>query len=880
MRKNLLLGIILGGTLLSCTREAWVEKPDAGQTELSEKTWTVTVNAVKGEGTVTKITLSDDGWEEEEVTTKGLALAEDNPNYLESTWDFKEKVYVYYGGTYVGELESQETEGGNIAYLSGTIDGNFTVGEVLELYLIGPQNERSYIGQKGTLEDITENYNYASAHVNIETINSQTESITLTPAKFKNLQSISEFSFGVVKVKSLTISGAGIVGRNERETHVTVTPDEPTNKLYVAISNKLTGQKIPYEFLMETDNGQVLTKTKKATLENGKFYKAGINSYSLYNAVEIPLTLEMLENDNGIIIRNPRSLTIKWKVNDSDYMDSADTLIQIEGLNIGDKVAFHSQNLTYGDTETDASPRTEKSTMIRVVKKAYVYGNITSLRDGFNFSSSSSHLLTVPDRAYAHLFLKNPDLYNHPYKDIVLPATKVGRNAYYGMFSACSNLTRASDLPATDIDTKSYQWMYLSCDNLRKAPAILPATSLADQCYRGMFQYCYNLEASPELPAEKNLANGCYMEMFYGCSNLKQITCYAKSPSNSYTSGWVYGVPSSGYFKKHPDASWITGVSGIPAGWGGQEPLTIEAIEAGTITINNPQRLRLRYSTAANLSMGDPVGDAVIEIPLNAGDKLRLWGDNDRYGGKDGNAYLNTTISGTAPHYVYGDIRSLVSSGAYTSVNSLSDYAFTGLFAGNTMLRSHDDLTLTLGAASVGEKACESMFSGCIGLRRAPELPATTLGNECYASMFNGCTDLTTAPSLPAKNLATGCYGGMFRGCILLVTAPALPATTLKESCYMNMFTGCTNLENAPALNASTLVSGCYSYMFRECSSLNAVTCLATNPVLSDYNVNPYVLGNVDGWLEGTASGGVLTRKAGVSWPRNAYPANWTLANN
>ena len=175
MRKNLLLGIILGGTLLSCTREAWVEKPDAGQTESSEKTWTVTVNAVKGEGTVTKITLSDDGWEEEEVTTKGLALAEDNPNYLESTWDFKEKVYVYYGGTYVGELESQETEGGNIAYLSGTIDGNFTVGGVLDLYLIGPQNERSYIGQKGTLEDIAENFNYASARVNIETINSQTE---------------------------------------------------------------------------------------------------------------------------------------------------------------------------------------------------------------------------------------------------------------------------------------------------------------------------------------------------------------------------------------------------------------------------------------------------------------------------------------------------------------------------------------------------------------------------------------------------------------------------------------------------------------------------------------------------------------------------------
>lgn len=86
------------------------------------------------------------------------------------------------------------------------------------------------------------------------------------------------------------------------------------------------------------------------------------------------------------------------------------------------------------------------------------------------------------------------------------------------------------------------------------------------------------------------------------------------------------------------------------------------------------------------------------------------------------------------------------------------------------------------------------------------------------------------------------------------------------------MFDYRTSLVNAPELNAYTLVMGCYSYMFRDCSSLKAVKCLASNPVLSDYEVEPSVEGNVDGWLDNVSTTGTFTARSGVSWPMGTIP--------
>ena len=418
--------------LFSCTKEMELPAPQEEQQAEAEKVWTVTVEATRRAADVTKSVLTDDGWMEEEAdaATKGLEL---DGNYLRSTWDFKEKVYVYFNRTLVGELESQRY-GENSTVLAGSLTGSFPEGETFNLYLIGPADTRTYIGQKGTLEDISENFDYAKAQARITSIDAQTGAITLSPANFESLQSINEFDFGVAKVKHLTISGAGIVGRSSTEAYVTVTPETPTNKLYVAISNSKAGVKIPYEFMAETDDGRTIHQTKKATLQNGKFYRTGINKYSAYNAASTPLTFEMLD-DGEIRIYNSKGLTIRWTLNGSNFTEeSKENPITIKNLHLGDKVEFRCQNKTYGGDDID------NATTFFCNVKHYVYGNITSLRDGWFFDNTTSNpaLNTAADYAYSFLFYGNSNMYNHPYKDILLPATEVGEGAYENMFGPCA----------------------------------------------------------------------------------------------------------------------------------------------------------------------------------------------------------------------------------------------------------------------------------------------------------------------------------------------------------------------------------------------------------------------------------------------------------
>ena len=876
MRKLYVTAAFAALALFSCTKEMEVPTPQEQQQPEAEKVWTVTVEAARGADDLTKAVLTDDGWMEEEAdaATKGLEL---EGNYLKSTWDFKEKVYVYKGDALVGELESQRF-GENTTLLAGSLSGSFTVGESLNLYLVGPENARSYIGQKGTLEDIAENYDYARAQVQVEAIDAQTGAITLSPANFETLQSINEFSFGgSAKVKQLTISGAGIVGRSDTEAYVTVTPDVPGNKLYVAISNSLEGEKIPYEFIVEMEDGKVHSIRKKAALQDGKYYRAGINYNinTLYDAAKTPLTFEMLE-DGLINIKNPKNLEIQWSVNGSDFVSSSDSEIQVDNLKLGDKVVFSGKNLIYGDGSDN--PRSTNCTRIWLdMGKAYVYGNINSLRDPFFYYNTSANpaLLKAGKTAYAYLFYRGStgnQIWNHPYKDILLPATEVGESAYLGMFGNCINLTRAPELPATTLARLCYDSMFSGCANLKKAPE-LPAMQLAEYCYRLMFRNCYSLETAPELPAERLAGVGCYAEMFYGCSNLKQITCLAKNPSSSFTASWVTGVPSSGLFIQHPSAVWTSGVSGIPAGWGGQVPLTIEAIEDGIITISNPQRRTLRYSTAANMSVGDATYSSKeqIEIPVSAGDKLRLWGDNAAYGHEDGPVRC-TNIIGSGLHYVYGDLCSLISSGGYTTVTALEPYAFASLFSGNDKLMSHPTEKLVIRPAKVGDGCFRNMFQGCTALERAPELPATTLAPNCYEGMFYGCTALTQATALPATTLADFCYMGMFSGCTALQNPPAISATTLAMNSCMNMFSDCTSLKESPELKAQTLSQYCYSMMFSRCTSLKKITCTASN--LSAENA-------LMDWVDGVPSGagGTFVKKSGVSWPTGSsgIPTDWTV---
>ena len=273
-----------------------------------------------------------------------------------------------------------------------------------------------------------------------------------------------------------------------------------------------------------------------------------------------------------------------------------------------------------------------------------------------------------------------------------------------------------------------------------------------------------------------------------------------------------------------------------PAGPSLSTPLTMEAITAGTIVVNNPPQ-GMQYSM--NGGAKTPVTATAIEV--SAGDKVAFYGS-----GTNITSYQGTMITGgTAQVKVYGNIMSLVDEMGFTTATTLtSSQTFLGIFYGNFGLTDASDLFL----------------------------PATTLTTLCYIGMFANCYNLTTAPALPAEQLSPGCYYYMFMDCKSLTTAPALPATTLADECYSNMFDGCSSLTTAPELPATTLPSQCYHEMFKGCSNLSSVTCFATT-----FGDN-----STFDWLNGVATSGTFTKAANANWEEgdSGIPSGWNIVTS
>jgi len=353
-----------------------------------------------------------------------------------------------------------------------------------------------------------------------------------------------------------------------------------------------------------------------------------------------------------------------------------------------------------------------------------------------------------------------------------------------------------------------------------------------------------------------------------------------------------------------------------PAGPSLSTPLTLKAITAGTVVVNNPPQ-GMQYSL--NGGAKTPVTSTAIEVSV--GDSVAFYGD-----GTNITSYQGTMITGgTAQVKMYGNIMSLVDETGFATATVLSnDYAFKQLFKGYNSLTDASGLKLPatiltsgcfsymfyncqnmasaptlLPATTLANSCYNGMFYGCSSLTSTPELPATTLTPQCYYCMFGNCTSLTATPALPATTvdesscyqmfyhctslttvpdtlpattLASQCYSGMFNMCSSLTTAPALPATTLAEGCYTSMFYMCSSLTTAPDLPAPTLTSQCYHRMFSYCGQLNSVTCLATT----------FADNSTLEWLEYVATSGTFTKAANANWEEGAsgIPSGWNIVTS
>ena len=184
------------------------------------------------------------------------------------------------------------------------------------------------------------------------------------------------------------------------------------------------------------------------------------------------------------------------------------------------------------------------------------------------------------------------------------------------------------------------------------------------------------------------------------------------------------------------------------------DPLTIEAITAGTIVVKSPQN-GMQYSLDGGATKVTMTGYTTTNIPVEAGQKVRFYGN-----GTSITAYGNghdTSFGGSGDGFtckVYGNIMSLLDETGYATATTLSsNYVFWGLFSGNTALT--DASGLLLPATTLTQYCYEVMFSGCSSLTAAPELPATTLVKGCYERMFKGCASLTSVKCLATSGIDT-----------------------------------------------------------------------------------------------------------------------------
>ena len=294
-------------------------------------------------------------------------------------------------------------------------------------------------------------------------------------------------------------------------------------------------------------------------------------------------------------------------------------------------------------------------------------------------------------------------------------------------------------------------------------------------------------------------------------------------------------------------------------------PLTLELIEDGdfTLTIKKYETPNVYYSYN-----GGPLQNAGASVLLqdcSAGDTIALYRTINE-------PVPPITIRCSSDCYVYGNVMSLINKEDFEDLNEVPELAFKSLFKYNDRIISHPELDLVLPATTLAKNCYDSMFYGCTGLKRAPELPAEELANDCYANMFYLCSGLTKAPELPATTLADHCYDSMFHSCSSLTKAPELPAKTLEEYCYHRMFDDCTALKDAPLLPAKTLVEYCYEEMFEGCVNITSITCLATDVSAE---------GCTDYWVYGLHDQGTFYKDPSMDWDTgySKVPAGWTIVD-
>lgn len=219
---------------------------------------------------------SDDSWgvKIEGDMTRGLSLSGTTltPNFNGET------IYVYYGGTNVGTLKAPSGNLTGDRTPTGRLNNaTYTQGQSLTLCFLKPKGFSDYTGQKGTLDDIAANFDYATATATITNVDNNTHTLTISKATFTSQQAIIGFKFSiglnsgdVITIKQNNASGT---------TKATVTsPAVTANSTVVYVALPLTASDAQYTYYFDIKRGSnayckgTLALGSDKKMKNGKYY--------------------------------------------------------------------------------------------------------------------------------------------------------------------------------------------------------------------------------------------------------------------------------------------------------------------------------------------------------------------------------------------------------------------------------------------------------------------------------------------------------------------------------------------------------------------------------------------------------------------------------
>lgn len=219
--------------------------------------------------------------------TKALSLS---GNVLNASWSEGDVVTVKKGNDSVGTLTAQYSGASTI--LVGKLSESVSLGDVLTLCYLNSD----YSVQKGSLEYIASHCDYAIASVSVIAISDG--NATTDKAVFKNQQAISELSFTLGGVPA-SITKLSIFSKHDAE--ISVIPETPTDKVYVAIPENWITTNL-YYFCAEVDDEEYFGKAS-AILHNSNYYKASIPlkkpTYPEPNRVDMGLSVEWASMNLG-----------------------------------------------------------------------------------------------------------------------------------------------------------------------------------------------------------------------------------------------------------------------------------------------------------------------------------------------------------------------------------------------------------------------------------------------------------------------------------------------------------------------------------------------------------------------------------------------------